>query len=390
MAVVNHDLERFSVRLNSLSRGFFAPADHVSQFAAPVTDRFFNLVGSAMAKIALRLGLATKVTTPDEHFSETAQCLAEEARARGIEMYEVRPLGLPRNQFVAEWRGQTVIFQGIPRPPRRQKSLLWIDDKAEMKKRFLKAGFPVARGALVKSEHQALAVFHTLQKPVIVKPQEGSGGRHTRVHIETEEELRDAYRIARIVSRGVIVEEELYGPIYRATLIDKKLVAVLRRDPPHIVGDGQRTVHELVLEENKNPLRRGPVFADINPNSSAARRELARQKMTLESIPDKGQIVFFNFKVNWGVGGISYDATPDTHPDNRKLFEDIGAYLGDDIVGIDFIISDISRSWKETPRSGVIELNSLPLIGNHHFPYHGPVVNVAGAVWEMVFPGSGT
>jgi cyanophycin synthetase len=145
-------------------------------------------------------------------------------------------------------------------------------------------------------------------------------------------------------------------------------------------------VRELVAAENKNPLRRGPIFAEIQVDSAAARRELIYQNLVPESIPGPGEKVCLHFKVNWGVGGTSRDATEEAHPENIKLFEDIGIYLGEDIVGLDFIIQDIGRPWQAQTRCGIIECNSLPHIGNHHFPYTGPIRNVAGAVLEMVFP----
>ena len=87
------------------------------------------------------------------------------------------------------------------------------------------------------------------------------------------------------------------------------------------------------------------------------------------------------------MAGSSRATTEETHPENKKLFEAIGEYLGDDIVGIDFMIPDIGKPWREE-RCGVIECNSLPLIGNHHFPYTGEVRNVAGKIWDMIFPDS--
>jgi cyanophycin synthetase len=386
MGAVHHRLEKFSVRLNSLSRFFFGPFDWFFARLAPLTDRGVNRVMLLATDILFMLGLAVKVNDLGAHHSETTQALWHEAVRRGITMYEVRVLGLSRNHFIARFGKKAWAFQGMPRPMRRQKSILWIDDKAEMKKRFLKAGFPVAAGGLAKNEREALALFHALRAPVIVKPQEGSGGRHTTIHIANERDLKEALESALVVAPRAIIEEELYGPVFRATLIEKKLAAVLRRDPPQVIGNGRSTIRELVLEENKNPLRQGPVFAVIDLDSPASKKELARQGLASERVLPHGAQAFFHFKVNWGVGGTSYDATDAVHPENKKLFEEIGAYLGDDIVGIDFIISDISKSWRETERCGVIELNSLPLIGNHHFPYSGPVKNVAGAVWDMVFP----
>lgn len=386
MESVHHGLESFSVRADSIFRRVFRPVDFVVRAITPAIDVLIDRLFPLMAPVLFRVGWATKVLQPDSHSSETAQALWAEAGARGIEMYEVRLFGLPRRSFVARRGRKTVVFEGLPRRPRVQRSILWIDDKAEVKKRFRKAGFPVPKGASASSERGALRVFKTLQKPVIVKPKEGSAGRHTTVRINTEEELLWAHRNARLVSPSVIVEEELSGPIFRATLVARKLAAVLRRDPPQVTGDGSSTIRELVARENENPLRRGPVFAEIRVDSPVSIRELERQGLTPESVLSPEEKAFFHFKVNWGVGGTSYDVTEKTHPDNRELFEKIGEYLGNDIVGIDFIIEDIGKSWREVERCGVIECNSLPLIGNHHFPYKGPVRNVAGAIWDMVFP----
>ncbi len=386
MGAVHHRLERFSSRIDLVASFVSRPLDFFTRPVMPLFERFINYTGPLFASVFLSTGLATKVMEPDSHSSETAQALWNEAKRRGIDMYEVRPFGLPRRQFIARYGTKAVAFEGLPRSSRRQKSILWIDDKLQVKKRFQKSGFPVAPGGVASSEEQAIALFRTLKKPVIVKPQKGSGGRHTTVHIETEEELRRAYKNAELVSRSSIVEEELVGPVFRATLIDGKLVAVLRRDPPNVIGDGRSTVRELVAEENKNPLRRGPVFAEIVLDAPYAKSELTRQNLTPDDILQKGKTAHFHFKVNWGVGGISYDVTNEAHLENMKLFQDIGDYLDEDIVGIDFIIEDISKSWRDTNRCGVIECNSLPLIGNHHFPYTGPVVNVAGAIWDMIFP----
>jgi D-alanine-D-alanine ligase-like ATP-grasp enzyme len=386
MGAIHHDLEHFSLRVDSAVKVISAPFEMISRPFMPLMDHLTDLMAPTLASFLVVTGLAVRLENPDEHSCETTQALWAEAKRRNIEMYEIRILGLPRKQFVARHGAITYAFQGIPRPVRHQKSISWIDDKSEMKKRFLAEGFPVAPGGNARTEKEAVALFHSLRKPVIVKPQEGSGGRHTTVNIETEEALRTAYKNACMVAPAAIVEEQLRGPVFRATLVDKKLAGVLQRDPPHVTGDGHSTIRELVDIENTNPLRRGPVFAVINIESSTAKRELARQHLTPESILAAGEKAYFHFKVNWGVGGTSHDVTAETHPDNVRLFEDIGAYLGDDLVGIDFMIDDITKSWRESERCGVIECNSLPLIGNHHFPFRGPVQNVAGAIWTMVFP----
>jgi glutathione synthase/RimK-type ligase-like ATP-grasp enzyme len=65
------------------------------------------------------------------------------------------------------------------------------------------------------------------------------------------------------------------------------------------------------------------------------------------------------------------------------LFEKIARILHAPIVGIDFIIEDISRSWEEQEGCGVIECNGKPFFDNHHLPFEGKPQNIAEAIWDL-------
>jgi D-alanine-D-alanine ligase-like ATP-grasp enzyme len=284
--------------------------------------------------------------------------------------------------------GKTICFDGLPRPAGPEAlSLYWMDNKPAMRKRFMEAGIPVAKGGSAFSEKQALEIFHSLRKPVIVKPHSGSRSRHTTIHIEKEEEFARAFWLAKMLSPFALIEEELSGMVHRGTLIGGKLVGVIRREPPHVVGDGTRTVRELVAMENRNEKRHGATFHEITTGHEAE-AELARQKLAWESIPREGVLVTLNQKVSRGIGASNTDVTDTVHPENRKLLERIGEVLKDPLVGVDFIMDDVRVPWREQERSGVIECNSLPFIDLHHYPLYGKPRNVAGALWDLIFPDS--
>ena len=80
--------------------------------------------------------------------------------------------------------------------------------------------------------------------------------------------------------------------------------------------------------------------------------------------------------------------TDSVHPDNMALFEKIGRVLDDPLVGIDFIIEDMSRSWKTQKNCGVIECNSMPFIDLHHYPLYGKPRDAAGALWDLIYKNS--
>ncbi len=353
--------------------------------------RFFQKGASAiesklvphMLDAMMRFKWARRIEEPDDDTQLLALMIWKEAKERGISVSEFRLFDLPRNVFVAKLpNGQKIAYEGLPLPARAVNRAPWLDDKAELKKRFQKLGLPVATGGSAATLSGALRLYRKLTSPVIVKPYSGSGSRHTILHIDNEEELKRAFLIAKQICPSVVIEEELVGPVYRATVVDDKLAATLRRDQPHVVGDGKRTVSELVEEANQHPARSGPYFHKMQLDL-AAEKELSWQNMTFSSIPEYGQRITLHQKINWGVGGTTADVSDVVHPDNVELFEEVARVLKAPIVGIDFIIADITRSWKEQERCGIIECNSMPFFDNHHLPFEGQPRNVAALIWDM-------
>lgn len=337
----------------------------------------------------MKTPLATRVTAPDDETQLLAIMIWQEAQKRGIEVAEFRLGGLARNIFTAKLpNGRKIAFEGIPLPIADMDRVRWMDDKAVLKTAFRKLDIPVARGGAAMTLATALKIYRSLEAPVIVKPYLGSASRHTILHIDSEEKLARAFTIATQVAPRAVIEEELVGPVYRATVVDGKLAAVLRRDQPYVLGDGVHTVTELVADANMHPKRQGPYFHHIKLDA-VADEELAWQGLTRDSVPEEGRRVTLHQKINWSVGGTTADVTDDVHPDNVALFEYVAQTLRATIAGIDFIIEDIAKSWKEQKRCGVLECNSMPFFDNHHLPFEGEPRDVAKAIWDMNYASYG-
>ncbi len=351
-------------------------------FSFPGSDRFLPEVLTALTKLTD----GRILHEPDEKNSWRAKTLWEEASKRGIRMREFRPLALPRDLFTAEFQGQLNFFQDMPRPKGfYSRSMCWMDDKRMMRKVFEDHGIPVANGKVCMTKHSARAACKNLEKPLIVKPSLGSRSRHTTIHITTEEGLLEAFVKAKQISPWVIIEEELTGSVFRVSVIGGKVVAVMERKAPLITGDGIHSIKRLVHEENKNPLRKGPIFHTI-PTDKEARDELSRQGFTWNDIPPKGTIVTLNQKISRAFGATTKDVTDDMHEDNKMLCQEAARVLNDPLIGIDMIIPDISKSWKTQNKCGIIECNSVPFLDLHYFPYEGRVVPAAKALWDIIFP----
>ncbi len=378
-----HRMAYYTILIDDTMRSVLDPG-FVGRWFRGLSDLLERYVTPHLLEFMMDRGLARRLTRPDEDTQLLALMLWQEADSRGIVVNEFRLFDLPRNMFVARLpSGRLISYEGIPLPPGASARVPWLDNKATMKQEFTKLGLPVARGGVASSWRAALKIFSRLTVPVIVKPYSGSGSRHTLLHITNKEELKHAFGVARQVCPAAVIEEELTGDVYRATVVDGRLAATLRRDQPSVVGDGVSTIVELIEKANEHPARSGPYFHPVRLDE-AAKQELEWQAMTTSSVPEKAQRVKLNQKINWSVGGTTADVSDEVHPDNRALFEEVARVLHAPIVGIDFIAKDIRKSWKDQERAGIIECNSMPFFDNHHLPFEGKPRNVAGLIWDMV------
>lgn len=364
-------------------------------------DRIGDLLAFPFFTLMTKLRLGRYTFEPTEKDTMRTKCFWDEATLRGIKMKEFH-LGPVHDSFIAEYtkngKYKKMVFDGLPRPNKGiSPALLWMDNKGVMKKRFKEVGLPVAEGGVAFTKKRAIEIFHSLEKPiatVITKPNLGSRSRHTTIHVGNIPELIRGFKVAKKLSPLVIVEDELRGSLYRGTLIGKKLVAVVRRDPPQVTGDGIKNLGELVDESNRRLEEKvskdetlKKIFHKITIDKDAE-RELERQKIKLSDVPEKGRVVSFSQKTSRGIGGTTTEVTPLVHPDNVEMLENVAKLLDDSLIGVDFIMEDITKSWKEEQHSGIIECNSLPFIDLHHYPLEGAPVNVAGALWDLVLPES--
>lgn len=353
-----------------------------------IPESFTDCIGKIIMNSLKFFKLSRTTYQPEKDDSGRTYVLWEEATKRGIKMEEIRLFNVGRDMFVSEYKGDKRFFDVLPRPKvYNPKGLEWMDNKGKMKNHFEKAGIKVARGGVTHYKKKALQIFDSLNKPVITKPNLGSRSRHTTTHLDNDTNFMEAFKKARQLSPWVMIEEELSGYVHRGTLIGGKLIATLRREPAYVIGDGIHKVSELIEIENKNPLRQGPIFHQLKLDDEA-KKELHHWNKTENTIPQKNEIVTLGQKTSRAVGGGITDVTDIVHPDNIIMLEKVAEVLDDPLIGVDFIMDDVSVSWRDQPKCGVIECNSAPFIDLHHFPLVGSPHNVAAALWDIVYPES--
>jgi cyanophycin synthetase len=256
-------------------------------------------------------------------------------------------------------------------------------DKEETNKILANLGLPVPQQELVRTADRAVRAAQRLGYPVVTKPYNGNHGRGISIGLKTEEEVRRGFEQAKEHSSSVIVETLLQGEDHRLLVVNGELVAATRRMPGHVVGDGRSTVKALVEAVNQDP-RRGVGHEKVMTRiylDAQADMMLARQRMTVDSVPEAGLTVLLRSTANLSTGGTAIDVTDVIHPDNREMAVRAIQAIGLDVGGVDFLCPDITESYRAAPNqgAGICEVNAAPGFRMHVAPSVGTPRDAAGA-----------
>jgi len=316
-------------------------------------------------------------------FGPSTQAIVDAARRRGIPVTRLNDRSLIQLGYGKNQRRIRASVTGLT----SHVAVELAGDKHLTRQLLRDAALPAPRGMVVRTLDELMGAATRLAEPLVVKPLNANHGRGVTLNITERSALAEAFSTARAHARHVIVEEQLPGDDHRFLVIGGKVVAVARRMPATVIGDGINSIATLVAQENEDP-RRGAGHENVLTRLSldaAADAILARQGLTSPSIPEKGRRVAIRDTANLSSGGTAEDCTDIVHPDNIFIAEQAAAIIGLDVAGIDFLSPDISRPVAETG-GGIVEVNAAPGLRMHLAPSAGNARDVAAPIVDMLFP----
>lgn len=258
----------------------------------------------------------------------------------------------------------------------------------ELTKKMLEdAAIPVPSGDLVLDEEGLQRVIKKIGYPLVLKPLDGNHGKGASINVKDYESALVGLEHAQKYSRKVIVEKYITGYDFRVLVINHRMVAAARRVPAHVMGDGELNIQQLIDKENEDP-RRGygheNVLTEIEVDKDT-NELLAKLNYTLETVPQKGEIVYLKSTANLSTGGTSIDVTDMIHPENIQMAERISRIIGLDVCGIDIMAENLTQPLKESG-GAILEVNAAPGFRMHLAPSEGLPRNVAAPVVDMLYP----
>lgn len=324
-----------------------------------------------------------KETRERERLGPSTGSIVQEAVARNIPW-----IRLGRNSLVQ--LGYGVNQQRFQATITGKTSSIAVDiacNKELTKKMLDDAAIPVPTGDLVSDEEGLQRVIDKIGYPLVLKPLDGNHGKGSSINVNDWEAAKIGLEHAQKYGTKVIVERFITGYDFRVLVIDNKMVAAARRVPAHIVGDGEMNIQQLIDKENEDP-RRGyghenvltEILVDKDTNEL-----LDILNYTLETVPQKGEIVYLKSTANLSTGGTSIDVTDMIHPENITMCERISKIIGLDVCGVDIMAENLTQPLKESG-GAILEVNAAPGFRMHLAPSEGLPRNVAAPVVDMLYP----
>ena len=124
---------------------------------------------------------------------------------------------------------------------------------------------------------------------------------------------------------------------YYILVINDEVVGILHRVPANVIGDGEKTITELVEVKNQDPLRGKGYVTPLEKIRLEENAELflKQQGKNFDYIPKKDEIIYLRENSNISTGGDSVDYTDDIPQKFKDIAVNAAKAAGAKICGMD-------------------------------------------------------
>jgi D-alanine-D-alanine ligase-like ATP-grasp enzyme len=273
---------------------------------------------------------------------------------------DMRELGPGLFEFRLGERHARVLGQNTPFANAVAEALA--SDKPLAYRVLADAGLPTPHHALVSvgDGAQASDFLAGAQGPLVVKPARGRGGAGVTGGVRSPMQLRKALVSAGRYAAEALIEQQVDGDSYRLLLLDGEVLDVIARSRPTVIGDGQRTIEELMFEQYARriatdaPSGLKPLVVDLDCLFT-----LERAGLGIRSVPADGASVTIKTATNFNAP----EETRTVHPPYPEAFVSLArraaAALDVRLAGVDLVASDGGETV-------VLEVNPVPGLTHHY------------------------
>jgi GNAT-family acetyltransferase (TIGR03103 family) len=291
----------------------------------------------------------------DDALKPYAAIVTDEAHRRGI---KVKILDAAAGYFSLSYADRTIVCRESLSELTNAIAMSLCDNKAITTRLIAESGLCVP-AQLTEVDSEKRVAFLQKYQHIVVKPVHGEQGAGISVDITNADDLYTAIEVARKVSSEVLLEEYIKGEDLRVVVINGKVVAAAVRRPPVIIGDGEKSIKELikVQSQKREQATGGESHIPLDGETQHCVRDAG---YTLFSILPAGEELIVHKTFNLHTGATIHDVTARVHPRVCEAALRIAQIINIPVVGIDFIVPAV-----DSDEYVFIEANERPGLANH-------------------------
>jgi D-alanine-D-alanine ligase-like ATP-grasp enzyme len=269
---------------------------------------------------------------------------------------------------ISRGNARTIVYEQLP-PLNDEVSIRLGEEKALVYALLRRAGVPVPEHLAFGSHEldRALAFLERQQGPCVIKPAAGSSkGFGVTSQLREPTDVRRAARWAARFSDRLLIERQIDGDVYRVLVLDGRVLDVVRRRAPSVVGDGRSSVAQLVEREYERRIRvRGmegaqPLVIDLDSVLT-----LRQAGWTPRFVPAEGQLVQVKTVTNQNRREDNETVHPPLPSELSAAAVRAASTIGLRLAGIDLVTPDATRPLAES--GGVaLDVNARPGPWHHY------------------------
>ena len=190
--------------------------------------------------------------------------------------------------------------------------------------------------------------------PCVLKPVDGMQGTDVYTFIKNKAQFSDILNNLLNKYTKIMLENQVYGYNYRIFVFNNKVIDIIKREQPFIIGNNINSVKELIIHKNSLQLEN-----KLFPIKKIDWDYIKEQGYATESIPEKNKKIFVTNTINFHNGAnpvrIDLGSVPEI---NKDMFVKAHKLIELECSGIDYMSDDVTVPYNIN-NGHIIEINDM-------------------------------
>ena len=219
---------------------------------------------------------------------------------------------------------------------------------------LMENNIPTPKHIIITNKNQELFLDASNYFPCVLKPVDGMQGKDVYTHIDNQEEFNIILKKLLNNYDQIMLENLVEGNNYRIFVFNNKIMDVIEREKPFIIGNDKNTVQELINEKNQILQNKNLFIVKYIDE-----KLINQQNYKMNDIVKNNEKVFITNTVNFHNGANAKRILiKDIHQDNLDLFIKSHKLIGLECSGVDFMSNDLKIPYYKN-KGHIIEMNDM-------------------------------